>query len=91
MPNKALQRTNDHRGRTALAMDCVLAGTETQPGRPLNSIVRLHFESAGLSYAASSPIPASFGGGDNSSLRPAQPRIIGWGHVSEVAGTSGLR
>ena len=29
-----------HRGRTVLAMDCVLAGAETHRGRPLNSIVR---------------------------------------------------
>jgi hypothetical protein len=31
-----------HRGRTVLAMDCVLAGAEWHRGRPLNSIVRLH-------------------------------------------------
>ena len=26
--NNALERTGEHRGRAALAMDCVLAGTE---------------------------------------------------------------
>src|SRR5688500_4199691 len=31
-----------HRGRTVLAMDCVLAGAEWQHGRPLNEIVRPH-------------------------------------------------
>jgi hypothetical protein len=31
-----------HRGRTVLAMDCVLAGTEWRHGRPLNEIVRPH-------------------------------------------------
>jgi phosphoglycolate phosphatase-like HAD superfamily hydrolase len=31
-----------HRRRTVLAMDCVLAGAESQRGRPLNSVVRLH-------------------------------------------------
>ena len=30
------------RGRAALAMDCVLAGLESQRIRPLNSIVRRH-------------------------------------------------
>jgi len=32
MPNNAFERTVDHRGRTVLAMDCVLAGAEMQPG-----------------------------------------------------------
>ena len=27
-PNNTLQRTNGHRGRPALAIDCVLAGAE---------------------------------------------------------------
>lgn len=29
-----------HRGRAALAKDCVLAGLEWQRGRPLNRVVR---------------------------------------------------
>jgi Domain of unknown function (DUF4160) len=33
-----------HRGRTVLAMDCVLAGAETRRGRPLNSVVRCQTE-----------------------------------------------
>jgi len=35
-------RTVAHRGRTVLAMDCVLAGAEWQHGRPLNWFVRAH-------------------------------------------------
>jgi hypothetical protein len=31
-----------HRGRTVLAMDCVLAGAQWHRGRPLNSVVRQH-------------------------------------------------
>ena len=31
-----------HRGRTVLAMDCVLAGAQKHRGRPLNSVVRRH-------------------------------------------------
>ncbi len=31
-----------HRGRIVLAMDCVVVGAQSQHGRPLNSIVRLH-------------------------------------------------
>jgi hypothetical protein len=31
-----------YRGRTVLAMDCVLAGAELQQGRPLNSVVSEH-------------------------------------------------
>lgn len=33
-----------HRGRAALAKDCVLAGLESQRGRPLNSIVTRHHQ-----------------------------------------------
>jgi hypothetical protein len=40
MPNNTLQGTGEHRGRTVLAMNCVLAGVESHQGRPLNSIVR---------------------------------------------------
>jgi hypothetical protein len=44
----------EHRGRTVLAMDCVLAGAETRHGRPLNSVVRRLMRSIGylLSIAA---------------------------------------
>ncbi len=31
-----------HRGRTVLAIDCVLAGAESHRARPLNSVVRRH-------------------------------------------------
>ena len=31
-------------GRTVLAMDCALAGAQTQRGRPLNKIVSPHAE-----------------------------------------------
>jgi len=41
-PNNAFERTVEHRSRTVLAMDCVLAGAEAQHGRPLNSVVRAH-------------------------------------------------
>ena len=30
-PNNALERSCDHRGRAALAVDCVLAGAEWAP------------------------------------------------------------
>jgi len=33
------RRTVMHRGRSVLAMDCVLAGAEWHCGRPLNSVV----------------------------------------------------
>ena len=36
-----------HRGRTVLAMDCVLAGAEWQHGRPLNEIVSFHQKASG--------------------------------------------
>jgi len=38
------RRTVVPRGRTVLAMDCVLAGALMQRGRPLNSIVSRHFK-----------------------------------------------
>lgn len=33
-----------HRGRAVLAMNCVLAGAESQRRRPLNSVVRVHLK-----------------------------------------------
>jgi len=40
-----------HRGRTVLAMDCVLAGAEAHRGRPLNSAVRHHEMSVAVTIA----------------------------------------
>jgi hypothetical protein len=34
--NNASRRTVGHRGRTVLAMNCVLAGAEVRRARPLN-------------------------------------------------------
>jgi len=34
--NNAFERSVVHRGRTVLAIDCVLAGAEWHHGRPLN-------------------------------------------------------
>ncbi len=35
-----------HRGRTVLAMDCVLAGAQGHRARPLNSVVSHHVDAA---------------------------------------------
>jgi hypothetical protein len=40
MSNNTLERTGKYRGRTGLAIDCVLAGAEAHRGRPLNLVVR---------------------------------------------------
>ena len=37
--NNTLERTVTRRGRTVLAVDCVLAGAQWHRGRPLNSVV----------------------------------------------------
>jgi hypothetical protein len=45
-----------HRGRTVLAMDCVLAGAETHRARPLNSVVSRHLKNSDLAISATGGI-----------------------------------
>lgn len=60
----------DNRGRTVLAMDCVLAGSELRHDRPLNRIVmRLWF------HRSSKPGTVTVAGKPSVDIPPGTPNI----------------